>query len=243
MQRSLMGRGIRAYSTARLAVAAAALVGAAACNDKEFNTVNLIPTTLTVSTASNGQSAVVGQALAQPVSVQVTDASGNPVIGVVVTWTVLTGGGSVSSSTSTTDANGNASVVWTLGQAAGENTLSASIATGASATITATGVSAGAAAMTITSGNNQAIAIGATSAPMVVHIADQFGNPVAGATVAWTVSAGGVLSAASTTTDANGDTQVTATTAAVLPLPAPLILTITATSGALAPATFTITAS
>jgi hypothetical protein len=225
-----------------LAVAAAALVGATACNDKTFNTVTLIPTTITVSSASNGQSAIVGQALAQPVTVQVTDASGNPIIGVVVTWTVVSGGGSVASSTSTTDVSGNASVVWTLGSVAGENTLRASVATGASATITATGVAAGAAAMTITGGNNQTITIGSTSAPMMVHIADQFGNPVAGATVAWSGSAGAVLSASTTTTDANGNTQITMTTAAALPLPAPLVFTITASSGALAPATFTITA-
>lgn len=240
--RSVMGRGIRAYSTGRLAVAAAALVAGAACGDKTFNTIVPIATAVTVSAASDGQSATVGQALAQPISVQVTDAVGNGIPDVVVTWTVLSGGGSVSSATSTTDASGNASVVWTVGSAAGANTLEASIATGATATISATAVAAGASAMTLVSGNNQTIAIGGTTAPMVVHIADQFGNPVANATVAWTTTAGGVLSAASTTTDADGNTSVTLTTGAVLPPIFPLIFTVTASSGALAPATFTITA-
>jgi adhesin/invasin len=238
MQRSAMDRGIRAYSAGRWAVAAAALVGAAACGDTTFtNAVFAVATTVTVAAASQNQTATVGQPLPQPISVQVTDASGNPIIGAVVTWTVLTGGGSVSQATSTTDASGNATVIWTLGTTAGTNTLRASIATGASADISATGVAAAGAAMSIVSGNNQSIAVGAASAPLVVHIADQFGNPVANATVAWTVTAGGVLSAASTTTDASGNTSVTVSSAAAL------VMTVTATSGALAPATFTITAS
>jgi adhesin/invasin len=239
MQRSAMDRGIRACSWA---VATAALVGAAACGDTTFNTVALIPAAITVSSSSNGQSATVGTALANPVVVQVTDAAGNGIGNVVVTWTVLTGGGSVSSATSTTDASGNASVNWTLGPTAGENTLEASIATGASTTITATGVAAAASGLTSVSGNNQTILIGATSAPLVVHVADANGNPVANATVTWTVSAGGALSASSTTTDANGNTQVTVTTANPTILPSPIIMTVTASSGALTPVTFTVTA-
>src|SRR5215831_4390217 len=141
MQRSV-DRGIRARSTARWVVAAAALVVAAACGDKNFNTVSLIPAVITVSSASNGQTGTIGLPLAEPISVQVTDQAGNPVANVIVTWTVLTGGGSVATATSTTDGNGNASVIWTLGPNPGDNTLRASIATGASVTISATGVAA-----------------------------------------------------------------------------------------------------
>ena len=238
MQRSAIERGIRACSTVRWAAAAAALVGAAACGDTQFtNSVILIPTTVTVAAASQNQTGTVGQPLAQPISVQVTDNTGNPIIGAVVTWSVLTGGGSVSAATSTTDVNGNASVIWTLGPTPGTNTLRASIATGASADITATGVAGPVAAgMSIVSGNNQAIALGATSAPLVVHIADAAGNPVAGVTVTWTTT-GGALSAASTTTNASGNTQVTLTAGA-----AAATYTVTAAAGALS-AVFTITAS
>jgi Big-like domain-containing protein len=239
MHSSAMDRGIRACSTGRWIVTAAALVAAAACGDKTFNTVSAIPTTITVAAASEGQTGVVGTALAQPITVQVTDVAGNPVPGVVVTWTVLAGGGSVSAANSTTDAAGNASVTWTVGSTAGTNTLEASIATGATADITATAVAAVGTTMSISSGNPQAIAIGATSAPMVVHIADQFGNPVAGASVAWTTT-GGVLSAASNTTDASGNAQVTLDTAGIL---VGSTFTVTATSGALTPAVFTITTS
>jgi adhesin/invasin len=241
MQRSAMERGIRACSTGRWAVAAAALVAAAACGDTTFNTITAIPTTLTFSAASSGQTGTVGQPLAQPISVQVTDQAGNPIIGVVVTWTVLSGGGSVSSATSTTDVNGDASVIWTLGTVAGTNTLRASIATGASADISAEGVSAAGSTMAITSGNPQTITLGATTAPMVVHVADQFGNAVAGATVTWTTT-GGTLSATSTTTDASGNAQVTLDTSGPTVLPLPVIFTVTASSGTLPSAVFTITA-
>src|SRR5262245_34557201 len=44
------------------------------------------PTTIEM-VAGSGQSGVVGQQLAQPLVVRVLDQSGNPVAGVVVTWT------------------------------------------------------------------------------------------------------------------------------------------------------------
>jgi adhesin/invasin len=190
---------------------------------------------ITVSSASNNQIGLVGQPLPQPVNVQVTGQSGNPVANVIVTWTVLTGGGAVSRTTSTTDASGNASVIWTVGTAAGENTLRASIATGASATITAIGEPALASAVTIVSGNPQTIAAGATSAALVVKVTDSFGNPIAGTPVTWTTSGTGTLSATSTTTDASGQTSVTVTPTAALQ-----IMQVTATSDALTPAVFTI---
>jgi adhesin/invasin len=225
----------------RWAVAAAALGAAAACGDTTFNTVQLLPVAVTVSQTSNNQTGAVGQPLANPVSVQVTDNAGTGIANVVVTWTVLSGGGSVSSATSTTDVNGNATVIWTLGTTAGQQQLEASIATGASTTITATGVSAAGSAVTIVSGNNQNIALGASSAPLVVMVTDQFGNPVAGAPVAWSTS-GGTLSATQNVTDASGHAAATLTTAGVVPPSLPAVFTVTATSGTLAPAAFTITA-
>lgn len=235
MQRSGMARVIRACSTGRWAVAAAALVVAGACGDTDFNTVFPTAVAITANNATNNQSGVVGQALAQPIEVQVSDGIGSPVGNVVVTWTVLTGGGSVSSSTSTTDANGVATIIWTLGSTIGTQTLGASIANGASTTISATGTPAGATGMSIVSGNNQTIAVGVGSAPLAVHIADQFGNPAAGLTVTWAATAGAVLSSTSTTTDANGNTSVSVSSATAM------VITVTASSGALAPAVFTVT--
>jgi hypothetical protein len=61
----------------------------------------------------------------EPLVVEVRDTHGNPNAGVVVSWAVE-GGGSLSAAKDTTDSDGRASVVWTLG--AGNNRASATIA-------------------------------------------------------------------------------------------------------------------
>src|SRR5437016_8004464 len=57
----------------------------------------------------------VATRLQTPHVVLVSDANGNPVSGVTVTWAAASGGGSVDPATSTTDANGNAQTFRTLG--------------------------------------------------------------------------------------------------------------------------------
>lgn len=59
-------------------------------------------------------------------SVLLSDTKGTPVAGAVVTFTVTSGGGTVTGATATSNASGVATVgSWTLGSAAGANTLSA----------------------------------------------------------------------------------------------------------------------
>jgi hypothetical protein len=102
-------------------------------------------TTLTI-TAGNNQTATVGTVVSVSPSVRVTDASGNPVSGVAVTFAVSSGGGSITAAIATTGPDGVASVgSWTLGSAAGANTLTATAGSlaGSPATFTAT-ASAGA---------------------------------------------------------------------------------------------------
>ena len=64
------------------------------------------------------QSAPAGTLLSEPLVVQVTDAFGNPIQGVPIAWNA-DGGGSVSAAATPTGADGLASVVRTLGTAAG----------------------------------------------------------------------------------------------------------------------------
>ncbi|NCY03794.1 MAG: hypothetical protein EBX36_13030, partial [Planctomycetia bacterium] len=84
------------------------------------------------------QSAIVGSPLASPLSVLVTDANHNPVPGARVTWTVSSGNGSLSSASSSTQANGMASVSWTLGTSAGSQSVQATLADLSAVTLTAT---------------------------------------------------------------------------------------------------------
>ena len=214
-----------------------ALVVAGACgSDKNSTTTPLVATTITASSVVNGQTGVVAMALAQPIAVQVLDQNGAALNNAVVTWTVESGGGSVATPTTSTDASGNATVVWTLGNVAGLDSLKASIASGASAFITATAAAGSPSAIQIKSGGTQNVAAGSQTAPMVVQVIDQFANPIANAIVTWSVAGGGSLSATSTTTDSTGTTQVTLTTD-----PAPAVYQVMATSGSMTPVTFGIT--
>ncbi len=73
----------------------------------------------------DGQFGVTGTVLPEPVIVRVLDTDGMPVAGVTIDFAITAGAGSVSPAVSFTDANGNASTVWTLGEAAGANRLEA----------------------------------------------------------------------------------------------------------------------
>lgn len=89
--------------------------------------------------AGNGQSADTSSAVAIAPSVKVTDAGGFAVAEATVTFAVASGGGSIAPATATTDASGIASAdKWTLGKLAGSNSVTASIAGGASVTFSAT---------------------------------------------------------------------------------------------------------
>jgi hypothetical protein len=70
--------------------------------------------------AGNGQTAQPGTLLANPLVVEVTDQNGDPSPDVTVSWSVVTGGGTIAPFTSTTDAAGRASAQFTLGPTGGE---------------------------------------------------------------------------------------------------------------------------
>jgi adhesin/invasin len=89
----------------------------------------------------DGQSGGTSAPIGSPPAVIATDADGNPVAGAVVTFAVTGGGGTVTGASAVTGADGVATVgSWTLGPAAGANTLSATLGALPPVTFTATGV-------------------------------------------------------------------------------------------------------
>lgn len=97
--------------------------------------------TAVVKEAGDNQAALPSTSVAIPPAVRITDADGNGVSGVSVTFAVTAGGGSVSGGTTTSGSTGIAAVTsWTMGSGTGTNTLSATSAglTGSPATFTAT---------------------------------------------------------------------------------------------------------
>jgi adhesin/invasin len=137
--------------------------------------------------------------------------AGVGVPGVNVGWSVTNGKGTVSSASTGTDANGAASVTWTLGDTATINTVVAAI-TGASVTLNKVGVAGPAASITKVTPDSSAVVAGA-SLPITARVVDQYGNAVKGATVSWTTSAG-TLSAASTVSASSGNASTNLTTSA-----------------------------
>jgi hypothetical protein len=99
----------------------------AACNDSTEPGLGL-PAKLLIKTGGAPQTAVFGQAVPTAPTVLVTDASNHPVPGVAVTFAIASGGGSLTSTTQTTNSTGLVSVVWTLGNTFGTNTLTAAVA-------------------------------------------------------------------------------------------------------------------
>lgn len=143
---------------------------AAACGD---GTSPQVETSISAS-GGNNQSAVAGAVLADPVAVRVTQ-DGSAQSGVSVAWSVTAGGGTIAPTSSTTDADGIASTVWTLGAAAGANVLEARVngANGSPVVFSATGTA------------------GTPPTTAAVSVGDNFFDPTsttiaAGGSVTWT---------------------------------------------------------
>lgn len=178
----------------------------------------------------NEQQGVVGQALAQLLSIQAVDAGGAPVRGARVTWEVVTGGGSITvGENSRTDAQGQATATWVLGNTAGQQTARAQVGT-AVVQFTATAQPAAAATVDVTPEQLMLDAIGATG-DLGVVARDPHGNLIEGRTPTWassnnsiaTVNATGRVTAVSrgtTTIRATLDGVTGEATAVVEPVPA-----------------------
>lgn len=89
--------------------------------------------------SGDAQTALVGEQLAAPISVRVTDGGTNPVKDVNVVFVVTAGGGTLQGASVLTDSLGIATLgSWTLGTTAGTQTINATFSDLAPVTITAT---------------------------------------------------------------------------------------------------------
>lgn len=75
--------------------------------------------------AGDQQEQTISTALATPLKVKVVASDGRAVPNTAVTWTVSAGGGQLSSTSTTTDSNGETSVTWTMGSTSGSHTVTA----------------------------------------------------------------------------------------------------------------------
>jgi hypothetical protein len=185
----------------RLSILAAALLATACTGDGGPSGDQ--PTSIAIN-GGNAQAVRYGNPVATPPSVVVTNAGG-PMEGVTVTFTVAAGGGTVTGGTTTTDAQGIATVGgWTLGPTPGVNTLKAS-AGNISVNISADAVTGPPSTITLRAGSGQVwVQQSIVPIPPSVTVTDgQF--PVPNARVNFAVTAGdGTIIGPVQFTDASG---------------------------------------
>lgn len=166
--------------------------------------------------AGDGQQGRVGQRLADPIEVRVTDAQDRPVAGARVSFVGVDGAApSLTPESAVTGDDGRAASEVTLPTDAGDVTVEARVTAGGSAgtlsaRFTLRAMPGAAARLEQVSGDAQTGTVNTDlAAPLVVRVSDEFGNGVSGIDVAWTAQGGGAVSAASTTTGDDGTGSVT----------------------------------
>jgi hypothetical protein len=165
--------------------------------------------------AGDAQTAHEGTAVATAPAVLLKDSFDNPVAGVIVTFTVASGGGVITKPVDTTGANGIAApTAWTLGSA-GTNSLNASVSlsgvSGNPITFTATATPAGAPTrVVLDTGDGQTGLAGyALNVRPGVRVLDAANGPVTGVQVDFAVSSGGgSVTGGTTATDVFGAAAV-----------------------------------
>ena len=147
------------------------------------------PHTLT-KVSGDGQEGQAGEPLAKPFVVSVLDEDGVAMAGVAVSFSATAGGGTLSSTTVTTDANGRARSTLTLGSDEGTNTVSATVEGLDPVTFTATAITPH--SLTKVSGDGQQGPVSTQLAkPFVVLVLDEEDAAMAGVVVTFTVTGGG----------------------------------------------------
>lgn len=139
-----------------------------------------------VLVSGDGQTGTVGQALAAPLVVATQDTFGNPVANQVVTFSVTSGGCTLSTAAPRTDAAGRASVTVTLGPVAGAGVCAiqatrAGLA-GSPISFLATATPGAAAQLAFTQ-SPTSVEVGVLLGNTRVAVTDAFGNPTNGSTV------------------------------------------------------------
>jgi hypothetical protein len=151
----------------------------------------------------NDQQGSPGQPV-NPLLVRAVDPSGNGIPNRTVLWVVKTGGGTVTPTSGTTDADGFATATWTLGPSPGENTVDAQVPGIDTVTFTATATTSDTngggggggggtpnAQRSSLSADPKSIVVGSGTSTITVRVRDDNGDPVEGATVVLQATGGG----------------------------------------------------
>ena len=135
----------------------------------------------------------------------VTDQYGDPFPGATVTWSIVSGPGSFVSTETITDSNGQARAVITSTEL-GTTTVKASVSPSVYDTATKTWIIGAADSLVLTPPTDTNIV--STYHELTATVTDEYGNPVAGITVTWTIESGpGSFVSKETITNINGQAR------------------------------------
>src|SRR5512143_1258680 len=182
------------------------ILALSACGDSLVLPSEGQPSQVTVQSGA-GQQATVGTALAESVVVRITDGVGRPVARLAVAVNLAFGGG-ISPAGLRTDDNGLVAFRWSLGPAAGQQTIEVGVGDSGNvnpkAIVAATATPGPPRSLTVLQGNLQAGETGKQLADsLVVRVTDGFGNRLRGVSLTWTAQAG-TISPAQLASDASG---------------------------------------
>lgn len=192
--------------------------------------------------SGGSQSTATGTAFPSPLLVEAIDAWGNVVPNAVLTWTAPgTGpGATLSAMSTTTDANGRASITATANGEAGSYPVTVRLPGGQQADFVLTNSGSGSVVIAVASGAPQSTVVATAYAQPLVARVTQNNNPVANAQVTFLVPGAGpsvTLSAITAQTNAQGLATVTATANTR----AGAVVVSASTPGGAQPATFALT--
>lgn len=137
------------------------------------------------TTSQSSLSGTVGTAIAAPLTVHVTDAKGISVPNVAVTFTAP-GGNTLSPTSATTDANGQAQTRLTLRTVAGTFQVLATVPGVVASAAFAVTATPGALAKVVTNGHAATVPTALDTIRLSATGKDQYGNGVSGTTFTWT---------------------------------------------------------
>jgi glucose/arabinose dehydrogenase len=203
---------------------------------------DLTPTAITAQ-AGASQAGTVNAAVATAPAVRVSTRDGTPVPGIAISFAIVSGGGSVSGASTTTNAAGVATVGgWTLGNTVGEQRLSArspGLPEVSFSAMAAPAPGTGVLERSAGSDGQSATISSAVAVVPAVRVRDASGAPLAGVSVSFAVTAGGgSVQNASAVSDATGLASAGRWTLGS----APGTHTLRASASGFAPASFNATA-
>ncbi len=179
-----------------------------------FTSISQIQGAFTIAPGTgSGQSDTVLAQLSAPFQATVTDHLGAPVAGVIVSFNVTAGGGSLSQAADTSDVSGHVTTILTLPSVAGGKSVQASVTglLGSPVSFTATANAGNAAQMAKSAGDSQTALIStALPNPHSVVVKDGHGNVIGSFKVHWaTGTGGGSVSDTAPLTDPSGIASTT----------------------------------